>query len=77
MERGNILASSLLHLQNWTGPNAAPSQSGITQKMLIKLYDKDVRAFKLNDVVTFVGILEYSSEQAATEAQQFDHEGDS
>jgi hypothetical protein len=25
---------------------------------LIKLYDDNVRAFKLNDVVTFIGILE-------------------
>ena len=36
----------------------------MAQKVLVKLYDKDVRAFKLNDVVTFVGILEYSNDQA-------------
>ncbi len=26
---------------------------------LIKVYDENVRAFKLNDVVTFIGILEF------------------
>ena len=61
IERGNMLASSLIHLQGWTGGDASqPSAQGMTQKVLLKLYDKDIRGFKLNEVVTFVGILEYS-----------------
>ena len=56
-----MLASSLIHLQGWTGGDASqPSAQGMTQKVLLKLYDKDIRGFKLNEVVTFVGILEYS-----------------
>lgn len=27
---------------------------------MIKLYDKEARAFKLNDLVTFIGVLEFS-----------------
>ena len=55
-----MLASSLIHMQGWTGPQAAPSGSGITQKVLIKLYDKDIHAFKLNEMVTCIGVLEYT-----------------
>ena len=64
LERGNILASSLIHVQSWAGPHAAPSSEGIAQKVLIKLYDEDTRAFKLNDMVTFIGVLEYSTQQS-------------
>ena len=60
IERGNMLASSVVHMQGWTGPNAAPTGSGITQKVLIKLYDKDIHAFKLNEMVTVIGVLEYT-----------------
>ena len=72
-----MLASSLIHLQGWAGAGAAPSGSGITQKVLIKLYDKDLRAFKLNEMVTVVGVLEYTEEQALAQPRQFDQEGDS
>ena len=72
IERGNMLASSLIHLQGWTGPSAAPSSSGITQKVLIKLYDKDIRAFKLNEMVTVIGVLEYTEAQAEAHPQRYD-----
>ena len=77
IERGNMLASSLINIQSWTGPGAAPSSSGIAQKVLIKLYDKDIRAFKLNEIVTVVGVLEYTENQAQAQPQRFDQEGDS
>lgn len=64
-----MLASSLIHMQGWTGPNAAPSGSGITQKVLLKLYDKDIHAFKLNEMVTCIGVLEYNELQAQAEPQ--------
>ena len=48
-------------MQGWTGPQAQPSSNGIAQKVLIKLYDKDVRGgFRLNEMVTFIGVLEYT-----------------
>ena len=55
IERGNILGSTIGHLQEWTG--AQPSLPR-KRKVLLKLYGEDIRAFKLNDFVTFVGILE-------------------
>ena len=63
IERGNVLASSIVHLQPWTS-DANPSSHGITQKVLLKLYDKDVRSFKLNEMVTCIGVLEYTQSQA-------------
>ena len=77
IERGNMLASSLIHMQGWTGPSAAPSSAGIAQKVLIKLYDKDIRAFKLNEMVTVIGVLEYTEAQAEAQPQRYDQEGDS
>jgi len=61
-----------VHLQGWTGPQAAPNSQGITQKVLLKLYDKDIRAFKLNEMVSFVGILEYTQAQADAQPQVFE-----
>lgn len=55
----------------------------MTQKVLIKLYGKDIRNFKLNEMVTFVGLLEYSQAQADATPQNFneaaakDEEGNS
>ena len=63
IERGNILATSLVHMQGWAGPSSAPSAQGMTQKVLLKLYDKDIGAFKLNDMVTCIGVLDYSQAQ--------------
>ena len=60
----NILASSIVHMQGWTGPQGNPSSQGLTQKVLVKLYDKDLDKFRLNEVVTFVGVLEFTEEQA-------------
>jgi len=41
---------------------------------LIKLYDKDTRAFKLNDVVTFIGILEFSPPGPAQDSQMTEYD---
>lgn len=30
IERGNLLASSLIHMQGWTGPQTAPAGEGMT-----------------------------------------------
>ena len=60
LERGNVLASSIIHLQPWASTGASTCQ-GLQQKVLVKLYDSDRGGFKLNDVVTFVGVLEYTA----------------
>jgi hypothetical protein len=39
---------------------------------LIKLYDKDTREFKLNDVSTFIGVLEFN--EVAQDSQMSDPE---
>ena len=59
VERGNILATSLIHMQPWASSGECTAK-GLTQKVLIKLYDEHRTSYKLNDVVTFVGILEYT-----------------
>ncbi len=42
---------------------------------LVKLYDKDVRAFKLNDSVTFIGILEFTKKEDQEEMKMECDEG--
>lgn len=44
------------------------------KQCLIKLYDQNIRAFKLNDVVTFIGVLEFNTEE---EVKEVDAEGNS
>ena len=59
LDRGNVLASSIIHLQPWASTGQCTSQ-GLQQKVLVKLYDSDRGSLKLNDTVTFVGVLEYT-----------------
>lgn len=54
-ERGTILGISLPNISKWMGFDEKPKQC------LVKLYDDKIRAFKLNEVITFIGILEFSS----------------
>ena len=58
IERGNILGKQIRYLQSWKGTQVDTAKS---RKVLLKLYGDDIRAFKLNDLVTFVGILESKS----------------
>ena len=58
MERGNALASSVIHLQPWATDSKAAAK-GLQQKVILKLYDDNRGSFKLNDTVTFIGVLEY------------------
>jgi Mini-chromosome maintenance replisome factor len=61
-------------------PNANPWLMSETKpkQCLIKLYDENTRAFKLNDVVTFIGILEFSTEEEVKQqANLLDAEGNS
>ena len=55
IERGNLLGSSVRHLKEWKGTQARLPRN---RKVLLKLYGDDIRDFKLNEFVTFVGILE-------------------
>ena len=62
-ERGTVLGISLPNCNPWLSAedNDKPKQC------LIKLYDSDIRAFKLNDVVTFMGVLEFSDPKQSDE----------
>ena len=60
MERGNLLASSVVHLQPWATDSKAAAK-GLSQKVIVKVYDGDRGTFKLNDTVTFIGVLEYTA----------------
>ena len=66
-ERGTILGVSLPNVNSWLSAEEKPKQ------FLIKLYDDNIRSFKLNDVVTFIGILEFHTE----EETKVDAEGNS
>lgn len=66
-ERGTVLGVSLPNVNTWLCNEEKPKQC------LIKLYDDNIRAFKLNDVVTFIGIFEFNSE----EENKVDEEGNS
>lgn len=55
IDRGNLIGTTVGHLQSWTQAQAKLPKN---RKVLLKLYGEDIRAFKLKDFVTFVGILE-------------------
>jgi len=74
LERANLLGQSTRCIMPWaSNQESAKIEVGnddeiITtsakagnaqQQCLLKLYDKNIREFKLNDFVTFIGILEY------------------
>lgn len=58
-ERGTLLGVSLPNVSQWLTGTEEKAKS-----CLIKLYDENIRAFKLNDVVTFIGILEFNPSTA-------------
>ena len=65
-ERGNVLGVSVPNLNDWvdqTLQNGTPSLNGQKQapakSCVIKLYDKNINAFKLNEQISFIGILEF------------------
>jgi hypothetical protein len=53
-ERGNILGVSVPHVNKWLTEGKVQRNL----QCLIKLYDDHTRSFKLNENVTFIGILE-------------------
>jgi hypothetical protein len=63
-ERGNVLGVSIPNLNNWVdqilkeGAPSNKSQSA-AKSAIIKLYDKNINAFKLNEQITFIGVLEF------------------
>ena len=56
-ERGTVLGVSLPNVSAWVIPEEKQKQC------LIKLYDENIRSFKLNEVVTFIGVLEFNTEE--------------
>ena len=54
-ERGNLLATSVPHLNKWI-----TNGDQLAKSCLIKLYDSNINEFKLNEIVTFIGILEFN-----------------
>lgn len=62
-ERGNSLGVSIKNVNGWVQQAIdrpmQPQGDGIS--CLLKLYDQNMTKFKLNDCVTFVGILEFKN----------------
>jgi hypothetical protein len=63
-ERGNVLGISIPNLNNWVDQilkEGAPSNKfqSPAKSAIIKLYDKNINAFKLNEQITFIGVLEF------------------
>ena len=54
-ERTTVLGVSVPNQNSWIGFEEKRPKS-----CLIKLYDENVRAFKLNEIVTFIGVLEFN-----------------
>jgi len=52
-DRRTLLGSSLDVLQSWVSGGKKQSR-----KCLLKMYDENLNRFKLNDVVTVIGVLE-------------------
>ena len=62
---------SLPNASAWVIPEEKQKQC------LIKLYDQNIRAFKLNEVVTFIGVLEFNTEEEVKGVEEVDAEGNS
>lgn len=66
-ERGAVLGVSAPNINEWVldiMKDGAPKDNQINQKpsqisSIIKLYDKNINAFKLNEQITFIGVLEF------------------
>jgi len=60
-ERGNSLGVSIRNINPWvqnvTNRHLSPQGDGIS--CLLKLYEKNIAKFKLNDCITAIGILEF------------------
>lgn len=76
-DRGNILGVSVPNINSWvnevletgsTKPNS-PSNSPSQMSALIKLYDSHINSFKLNEQITFIGVLEFNLANLQSEAQ--------
>ena len=78
LERGNLLGQSTRCIMPWASNQLSAeieiggedeiittsTKPAPQQQCLLKLYDKNIREFKLNDFVTFIGILEYTKPPA-------------
>ena len=64
-ERGTVLGISLPNCNPWLSVEATDKP----KQCLIKLYDSNIRAFKLNDVVTFIGVLEFAEPKSDEDTQ--------
>ncbi|CDW86598.1 mini-chromosome maintenance complex-binding protein [Stylonychia lemnae] len=62
-ERGNLLGISVPNMNQWLAQE--PEKRAKT--CLIKVYDENVRSFKLNDNLTVIGILEFNKRQSEDE----------
>lgn len=67
--RGNVLGVSTPNLNQWVGQilksgEVDPKKTEMDNQLgcIVKLYDKNVNAFKLNEQITFIGILEFKQE---------------
>ena len=64
-ERGNVLGVSMPNVNDWVDQilrdgHPSTEKSRQSQKSaIIKLYDKNVNAFRLNEQITFIGVLEF------------------
>ena len=58
-QRGTVLGVTLPNLNPWVVGQSEPEKP---KQCLIKLYDENIRAFKLNEMVTFVGHLEFNQQ---------------
>jgi hypothetical protein len=56
-QRGTVLGVTIPNINPWLTGLTEPEKP---KQCLIKLYDENIRAFKLNEVVTFVGHLEFT-----------------
>lgn len=73
-ERGNALGVSIRNVNDWVQETLnrplKPQDEGIS--CLLKLYDENITKFRLNDCVTFVGILEFKSPDIQQKAKADD-----
>jgi hypothetical protein len=78
LDRGNLLGISVSQQAAWTlGESMSADkflQSHPQQRILLKLYDEDIHAFKLSDMVTVVGILEINKPDPQDDSQMTDME---
>ena len=66
-ERGNVLGVSTPNLNDWVcqilrngSVTEEKSSSDSQLSCIVKLYDKNINAFKLNEQITFIGVLEFT-----------------